>query len=474
MKPNTNKLIIALVVLLCLGFTVRDVFSQSENGTAEVTAIGVGMTAEDAQKNAIINAVQQVVGLYVDSETFVKNEQLVVDQVLSVSSGFVSSFVVKSPPRKRLIDGLFETTIKAVVQKTRVAEQLSKTKIVSVPIDAQDAWAEAFSRLKNAQDGRQLLEKFWPELPLKLLRARLVDDSGQPIKDASRPAVKPDANSGLVWCAWNVEVSYDADAYFQDVAPRLKKIFDAICLRKADERIGRKTSATVQAINDYNGRLIDYGGRRIAIAGSPIRWLRPDSFSLVPERKEQNEFNLALITTTDKAHFFETAESYVLEVNPFARILRAPTVGNTLVLKLIKSDGSVLLDDKVPLNLTYLECSQTSGQRRSQHNIPITGEPADVFLTSLLSEISGGCGSDARLFCTMDEVREGDYSWGGRLYKMWLLAPEFSFRSPISADSGFSEPAVTDRLLLRYETQLHPDDLKDLKEVQLSFTHQKP
>src|ERR1035437_10217881 len=138
MKPNTNKLIIALVVLLCLGFTVRDVFSQSENGTAEVTAIGVGMTAEDAQKNAIINAVQQVVGLYVDSETFVKNEQLVVDQVLSVSSGFVSSFVVKSPPRKRLIDGLFETTIKAVVQKTRVAEQLSKTKIVSVPIDAQD------------------------------------------------------------------------------------------------------------------------------------------------------------------------------------------------------------------------------------------------------------------------------------------------------------------------------------------------
>ena len=56
---------------------------------------------------------------------------------------------------------------------------------------------------------------------------------------------------------------------------------------------------------------------------------------------------------------------------------------------------------------------------------------------------------------------------------MWLLATEFAFRSSISADSGFSEQAVTDRLLLRYETQLHPDDLKDLKEVQLSFTHQK-
>ena len=88
------------------------------------------MTAEAAQKNAVINAVQQVVGLYIDSETFVKNEQLLVDQVLSVSSGFVTSFEVKSPLRKRLTDGLFETTIRAVVKKGQVAEQLTKTKIV--------------------------------------------------------------------------------------------------------------------------------------------------------------------------------------------------------------------------------------------------------------------------------------------------------------------------------------------------------
>lgn len=34
--------------------------------------------------------------------------------------------------------------------------------------------------------------------------------------------------------------------------------------------------------------------------------------------------------------------------------------------------------------------------------------------------------------------------------------------------------AVTDRLVLHYDTQFHPDDLKELKEVQLSFAHQTP
>ena len=114
MTRDAKKLILAITMMFVLGYKAREAFSEPESETVEVTAIGVGKTVEDAQKNAIINAVQQVVGLYVDAETFAKNEQLVVDQVLSISSGFVSSFEVKLPPRKRLTDGLFETTITAV------------------------------------------------------------------------------------------------------------------------------------------------------------------------------------------------------------------------------------------------------------------------------------------------------------------------------------------------------------------------
>ena len=472
MKRNTKTLILTVTVMFVMGCTVQDALCESEAASAKVTAVGVGRTADDAQKNAILNAVQQVVGMYIDGETLIKNEQLVLDQVLSVSSGFVSSFEVTLPPRKRLSDGLFETTIKAVVEKTRVAEQLNKAKIVKVSVDAQDAWAEAFSRLQNAQDGRRLLEKYWPEVPIKLLRARLVDDQGQSVKDASRPAVKADANSGLVWCAWNIEVSYDTDAYFKDVAPRLRRIFDAVCVRKAEQPIQRKTPSNVQD-RTSDGRLISYGGRRIAITGDMIRWVRMDSFSplTMPERKEQNEFNLALISTTDKGRLVQTADLYALEESPFARIIWSPSVGNSLVLKLIKSDGSPLQTDKMPLDRTYLEPNQRTGRPRSPHNIPITGEPVGLFLTSLLSGIGGGCSGDPRPFCGIYEL---DKASRGRQYGMWLVAPEFTFSSTIYLDNGPYGEAVTDHLLLRYETQLHPDDLKELKEVQLSFAHEAP
>jgi hypothetical protein len=450
-NQNTTNLIIALAVLLSLASTARDAFSQPENETTEVTATGVGATAEDAQKNAVINAVQQVVGLYVDSEAFVKNEQLIVDQVLAVSSGFVTSFDVKSPPRKRVIDGLFETTIKAVVQKTQVVQQLNNTKI-SFPVNPQDAWAESFSRLKNAQDGKLLLEAYWPKVALSLLSARLVDDNGQPMKGARGPLVKPDLNTGLVWCAWNIEVSYATDVYFKDVAPRLRRIFDAICVRKAEERLSRRTPTSIDAL----------GIRRVAISGTPIRWVleadnpnheRRSSWSSFPEtQRDQNEFNLTVMMTSDKANFLQSAESYVLQVDPYEKILVDAIINNVLVVKLIGSNSSTLLTEKLPLNHTYLEPPKPTGGLgneiwKSGHHIPIEAELIRLDRPGLL----------------------WDSTVGHDLSRMWLIAPEFRFWG----NSYTATYAVTDRILVRYETQLHPDNLKDLKEVQLSFIHQR-
>ena len=222
----------------------------------------------------------------------------------------------------------------------------------------------------------------------------------------------------------------------------------------------------------YDGKVTSYGGRRIAITGGQIRWVNADSFPSLPERKEQSEFNLALITTTDKGRFVQSAESYVLEVAPFARILWSPSVGNSLVISLIKSDGSHLQTDTMPLERTYLEPIQRSGRARSSHNIPIMGEPAQLFVTSLLSAVGGECtGNPQFMFCGMDEL---DGRFYGRQHGMWLVAPEFAFTGYIYLDNGPWGCAVADHLLLHYETQLHPEDLKELKEVQLSFVHKEP
>ena len=51
--------------------------------TITVSASGVGATSEAAEKAALVNAVQQAVGLFLDSETLLKNEGIVYEKILS-------------------------------------------------------------------------------------------------------------------------------------------------------------------------------------------------------------------------------------------------------------------------------------------------------------------------------------------------------------------------------------------------------
>ena len=78
-------------------------------------------TADDSLKDAFRNAVQQVVGVLVDAETFVKNEEIISDKVLTYSNGFVSTY--KEIERPHLDGGNFRTKIKATVETRKLDSQ---------------------------------------------------------------------------------------------------------------------------------------------------------------------------------------------------------------------------------------------------------------------------------------------------------------------------------------------------------------
>jgi hypothetical protein len=59
-----------------------------------VVATGAGETPDAARQNAFSAAIEQVVGALVDAETIVKNDQVVRDQVLTYSRGYVEEFDV--------------------------------------------------------------------------------------------------------------------------------------------------------------------------------------------------------------------------------------------------------------------------------------------------------------------------------------------------------------------------------------------
>ena len=56
----------------------------------QVVAEGVGVSADEALKDAFRNAVRQVVGAFVDEETRIENEEVISDKVLTYSDGFIN------------------------------------------------------------------------------------------------------------------------------------------------------------------------------------------------------------------------------------------------------------------------------------------------------------------------------------------------------------------------------------------------
>ena len=143
------------------------------------------------------------------------------------------------PPRKRPGDGLFETTINATVEKDKVGSELRKQRILISKTDGQNAWAEAATKIKDAQNGVAMLEKHLPDIQPRLLSAWLVNSKDAASVEAVRPEVRPDPSTGMAICAWNIEVSYDREAYYQQVLPLLQKCFAGLAERREDDFVLR-------------------------------------------------------------------------------------------------------------------------------------------------------------------------------------------------------------------------------------------
>ncbi len=218
-----NRKSVCLFALLCVLTT--GVRATAQDDILTVTSRGVGITESDAKKDALINAMQQAIGAYLDSETLIENDQIIRDKILAVSDGFVKEYDATDGPTKRP-DGLYEVTIKAQVQRGEVQERLKAIRVIQGSVAGKDAAAEVLTKIENAENGKQLLEKHFDGLLEKLLVARLVGEDGKPSEQV-RPIVEIQED-GRIKCTWNIEVYFDMKAFYEQVVPQLDKVFRAV------------------------------------------------------------------------------------------------------------------------------------------------------------------------------------------------------------------------------------------------------
>ena len=130
-------------------------------------AEGTGRSPEEALLAAYRNAIYQVVGAIVDSETLVKNDALIEEKILTYSNGFVTGHKEVSKSNK---NGVHSIKILAEVKVTGVVEKINISKISVAFFDGKSVGDKITSEIekkaateallaKNTKDGAELIVK---------------------------------------------------------------------------------------------------------------------------------------------------------------------------------------------------------------------------------------------------------------------------------------------------------------------------
>ncbi|MBR2508132.1 MAG: LPP20 family lipoprotein [Lentisphaeria bacterium] len=204
------------------------------SGAELQTAIarGIGSTSDAALKDALNQAVQQVVGSLVSSEAFVKNDELIKEQVLTYSDGFVQKYEVLKPAKSHS-SGLVEITIKAFVAQKKLQKRLESVNILKVKVEgAQNIWAQLETEKFRKENAEALLIKTLSLLrPEDYLQVTLVDKNGNTGSKAQLNVIPTD-DSSRVKISMGAIVTVNHRKFVKEVQPVLKDVLEKLCTSK--------------------------------------------------------------------------------------------------------------------------------------------------------------------------------------------------------------------------------------------------
>lgn len=191
--------------------------------TIKVNGKGVGMTPAEALKDAYRDAIEKTVGLYVDAEQMVKNDELVTDQILTQSNAYIEKYEIVKESKGA--NGLVSVSILATVKKSALAKRLSDVmppQSFKLGNDAQDLHAQVVTQEKRSEDAAALLKKTLDGVnPItQLVRFSLADTKmmTKEIRDAK------------VCYFYRFRFEVDEQKYYGEFLPPLLKVLDQISI----------------------------------------------------------------------------------------------------------------------------------------------------------------------------------------------------------------------------------------------------
>lgn len=148
-----KKLVLGILSSLILTTNVL----ANEIETKKVISTGVGLTESEALKDTTRNAVQQVVGAYILSDTYVKNSQLIKDEILINSNGFVKSFKIISQTKDS--NGLVKIEAEVEVEPSNVTKRLGELNIALKDVATTEFKAISLDKFQAVKDFKTMFDE---------------------------------------------------------------------------------------------------------------------------------------------------------------------------------------------------------------------------------------------------------------------------------------------------------------------------
>lgn len=101
-------------------------------GVSSINNVSIDVARDRAISDALRNAVEQALGTYIESQTIIDNYQLIEDNILSKSKGYVKSYKIISEKQD---EGLYRVKIMAIVDNAKIEDDLSALKILILEKD---------------------------------------------------------------------------------------------------------------------------------------------------------------------------------------------------------------------------------------------------------------------------------------------------------------------------------------------------
>lgn len=226
---------------------------------------GHGETTDEALKEAMRDVLQKVVGVYVDSDFRMNNDEIIRDEIITYSNGFIDHYKKMDEEDDKNGRGKV-VTIKAWVKMRDFVNRVKKiapsqtVKVDGVLLD---------SDVGNKIRAEALLKRTLSELnpAMDLLEVELVENI--------RPEVQG-ANDDFVTLRYVFQVRYSKKRFYQEFIPRLSGVLDQI---SATSHRDRDMTLIVKKVGVFPALSIDrVGGEGWEERQVSGFWLEPKNY----------------------------------------------------------------------------------------------------------------------------------------------------------------------------------------------------